>query len=84
MMIYQHHERLQGQGYPVGVSGKDIHPWAKICGIVDVYEALTSARPYRQALSAQTALTILEKGESTESTRRCSHVGDDSCRVKRP
>ncbi len=66
MMIYQHHERLQGQGYPVGVSGKDIHPWAKICGIVDVYEALTSARPYRQALSAQTALTILEKGESTE------------------
>lgn len=66
MMIYQHHERLNGQGYPVGLCGDQIHPWAKICAIVDVYEALTSHRPYRQALSHQTAIAILQKGSGAE------------------
>lgn len=47
MMIYQHHERLNGRGYPVGLVGPEIHPWAKICAIADVFDALTSARPYR-------------------------------------
>ncbi|MCS7305624.1 MAG: HD domain-containing protein [Thermoguttaceae bacterium] len=47
MMIYQHHERLNGRGYPVGLVGEEIHPWAKICAIADVFDALTSARPYR-------------------------------------
>ena len=50
MMVYQHHERLDGTGYPVGRSGANIHPWAQICAVVDVYEALTSRRPYRPAL----------------------------------
>ena len=66
MMVYQHHERMNGQGYPVGLSGSQIHPWGRLCAIVDVYEALTSDRPYRQALSTQTALAVLQKGCGTE------------------
>lgn len=66
MMVYQHHERCDGSGYPVGCDAKEIHPWARLCAIVDVYEALTSTRPYRQALSNQTALAILERGRGSE------------------
>jgi HD-GYP domain-containing protein (c-di-GMP phosphodiesterase class II) len=47
MMVYQHHERLDGNGYPVGVGQDDIHPWARICAVADVYDALTSRRAYR-------------------------------------
>ncbi len=66
MMTYQHHERLDGTGYPVGIGSDEIHPWAKICAIVDVFEAITSHRPYRQPLSTSTALAVLEKGNGTE------------------
>ena len=61
MMTYQHHERLDGQGYPVGCIGDEIHPWAKICSVVDVYEALTSNRPYRRSMSQKKALQIMER-----------------------
>jgi HD-GYP domain-containing protein (c-di-GMP phosphodiesterase class II) len=61
MMIYQHHERLDGTGYPVGVSETSIHPWAQICAIVDVYEALTSNRPYRPGLPKKDTIAILDR-----------------------
>ena len=61
MMTYQHHERLDGKGYPVGCIEDDIHPWAKICSVVDVYEALTSNRPYRKAMPRTKALQIMER-----------------------
>ena len=61
MMVYQHHERMDGSGYPVGVSGSSIHPWAQICAIVDVYEALTSHRPYRPALPQEDTIAILDR-----------------------
>ena len=66
MMIYQHHERCDGSGYPVGSNRHEIHPWGRLCAIVDVYEALTSVRPYRRSLSNQTAITILERGRGSE------------------
>ena len=50
MMVYQHHERIDGRGYPVGAVGDELHFWAKICTVVDVFEALTSNRPYRKAI----------------------------------
>lgn len=65
MMTYQHHERLDGRGYPVGVTADEIHPWAKICCVVDVFEALTSHRPYRQPISAETAFQIMSKDNGT-------------------
>ncbi len=49
MMIYQHHERPDGKGYPVGVGASEIHEWARICKVADVFDALTSDRPYRKA-----------------------------------
>lgn len=49
MMIYQHHERVDGSGYPVGLKGTEIHEWGRICAIADVFDALTSERPYRKS-----------------------------------
>ncbi|QDV68307.1 Cyclic di-GMP phosphodiesterase response regulator RpfG [Rosistilla carotiformis] len=60
MMVYQHHERVDGGGYPVGISGDEIHPWAKICAVVDVFEALTSNRPYRTPMPKRRAIEVLE------------------------
>jgi putative two-component system response regulator len=50
-----HHERLNGTGYPQGLRGDEVPLLAQIVGIVDVYDALTSHRPYRQALSGDEA-----------------------------
>lgn len=61
MMAYQHHERLNGSGYPVGVIGREMHDWAKICAIVDIFEACTSTRPYRKGMSKKAALEILDR-----------------------
>jgi HD-GYP domain-containing protein (c-di-GMP phosphodiesterase class II) len=47
MMVYQHHERCDGTGYPVGFTGDEIHPWAKICAIADVFDAMSSDRSYQ-------------------------------------
>ncbi|MFH1478243.1 MAG: HD domain-containing phosphohydrolase [Candidatus Omnitrophota bacterium] len=54
--IYQHHERLNGEGYPRGLSGKDIIPEARILAISDVLEAMTFHRPYRAALGINKAV----------------------------
>ena len=61
MMVYQHHERLNGTGYPVQITGDEMHPWAKICAVVDVFDALTSQRPYRKSLSSRDTLEYLER-----------------------
>jgi HD-GYP domain-containing protein (c-di-GMP phosphodiesterase class II) len=61
MMAYQHHERIDGRGYPVGCVGTETHPWARLCAVVDVFEAVTSLRPYRQPLSRSKALALQER-----------------------
>lgn len=48
MMAYQHHERIDGKGYPVCITGEEMHLWAKICAVADVIDALTGMRPYRK------------------------------------
>jgi HD-GYP domain-containing protein (c-di-GMP phosphodiesterase class II) len=55
MVAYQHHERLDGSGYPTGVGGDEIHPWAKLCAVVDVFDAMTCHRPYRKAAGSKAA-----------------------------
>jgi putative nucleotidyltransferase with HDIG domain len=50
MLVYQHHERIDGRGYPVGLEGQEIHPWARICAVADIFHALTSDRPYHQPM----------------------------------
>jgi HD-GYP domain-containing protein (c-di-GMP phosphodiesterase class II) len=61
MMVYQHHEDWNGGGYPVGSVGEEIHPWARLCMIADVFEALTSNRPYRTGLSHAEALSLMSE-----------------------
>lgn len=59
MMVYQHHERIDGTGYPVGIPGSEIHPWAKLLAVVDTFDAMTGIRPYRRSASAHSALNYL-------------------------
>lgn len=56
-----HHERCDGSGYPFGVSGNKISSYAKVLAIADVYDAMTSPRSYRQALSPFKAIQIFEQ-----------------------
>ncbi|ANE45945.1 metal-dependent phosphohydrolase [Paenibacillus swuensis] len=55
----QHHERYDGHGYPRGISGKDMHEYAQIVAIADVYDALTSPRLYRKRYSPSEAIEFL-------------------------
>ncbi|MCX6565223.1 MAG: response regulator [Candidatus Aminicenantes bacterium] len=59
-MILQHHERLDGTGYPQGLTDGDILPEAKVLGVADVLEAMASYRPYRPALGLDKALSEIE------------------------
>jgi putative nucleotidyltransferase with HDIG domain len=59
---YQHHEKLDGTGYPRGLKGNDIHPYAKIMAIADVFDALTSNRSYRNAMLPHDAMEIIFAG----------------------
>ena len=54
-----HHESVNGRGYPVGKKAHEICAQAQIISIADVYDALTTDRPYRRALSSQQALTLM-------------------------
>jgi PAS domain S-box-containing protein/putative nucleotidyltransferase with HDIG domain len=56
LIVLQHHERLDGSGYPLGISGNDILYEAKILAIADVVEAMASHRPYRAAIGVTEAL----------------------------
>ena len=58
---YSHHEKWDGSGYPRGLKGKQIPPSARIFAIVDVYDALTSDRPYRKAWSEADALKLIKE-----------------------
>ncbi len=65
MMAYQHHERPDGKGYPVGCLSSEIHPWAKLCSVVDVFEALTSHRPYRTPMPRGKAIMLQQRESGT-------------------
>jgi PAS domain S-box-containing protein/putative nucleotidyltransferase with HDIG domain len=60
--VYQHHERMDGSGYPRGLSGDDIILEARIIAVADVMEAMASHRPYRPALGTEIALAEIRKG----------------------
>jgi putative two-component system response regulator len=55
----QHHEKWDGSGYPEGLSGTGIHIYGRIVSIVDVFDALTSARPYKKAFPPEEAVTFM-------------------------
>jgi len=62
-IVAQHHERLDGSGYPAGLGGDEILPEAKILGVADVVEAMSSSRPYRPALGVDEAVREIVKNK---------------------
>lgn len=64
-VVLQHHERLDGSGYPVGLFGDDILLEAKIVAVADVVEAISSHRPYRQALGIEQAVFEISQNRGT-------------------
>lgn len=64
-IVYQHHERLDGSGYPRGLSGSEILPEARISGLADVVEAVSHHRPYRPALGIDWALDGISRNKGT-------------------
>ena len=58
-IVRHHHERLDGSGYPDGLSGDAVPLLAQIISIVDLYDAMTTTRPYRRAMSRAEALEEL-------------------------
>lgn len=65
-IIQSHHERLDGQGYPEGLIGAQIPFEVKIVSIIDTFEAMTSKRPYRDALPVEVAVAELQKNKGTQ------------------
>jgi HD-GYP domain-containing protein (c-di-GMP phosphodiesterase class II) len=73
-MILQHHERMNGSGYPQGLKGEDISREAQILMVADVVEAMASYRPYRPALGIKAALEEIEKNKGTLYAPEVSEV----------
>jgi len=64
-IVYSHHERLDGSGYPRGLKGAEIPEGAKLLAVVDSYDAMSSDRPYRKGMAVDIALAELRAGIGT-------------------
>lgn len=69
-IIHQHHERINGNGYPDKKSGKQIHPGAKVVALADIYAAMITPRLYRKPVTAQHALRDIfsKRGKEVDET----------------
>jgi putative nucleotidyltransferase with HDIG domain len=65
-MVLQHHERFDGAGYPAGLAGAGIAPDARIMAVADVYDAMTSERPYRRGVASRDAAVWIAEGAGTQ------------------
>jgi putative nucleotidyltransferase with HDIG domain len=61
MMVYEHHERCDGRGYPVGLVRSEIHEYGRLCAIADVCDALMQDRPYRRAALQSDVVEYLDR-----------------------
>jgi response regulator RpfG family c-di-GMP phosphodiesterase len=59
-IVMEHHERVDGKGYPLGLKGEAIHIYGRICSVADVYDALTSERSYKSKLTTFKALRMMK------------------------
>jgi putative nucleotidyltransferase with HDIG domain len=80
-MVYQHHERLDGSGYPQGLKGDEITLEARILSVADVVEAMSSHRPYRPGLGLDAALEEIGeqrgKGLDADAVDACTRLFRD-------
>lgn len=70
-IAYTHHERFDGTGYPVGLKGEEIPIAGRIVAVADVFDALTSARPYKKAWPIENAKQYLIENRGTHFDPRC-------------
>ena len=75
-MVYQHHERLDGTGYPRGLAGEDIILEARIISVADTVDSMIRPRPYRRDLSAEMTTSTLR---SAASSRKMDKEVVDAC-----
>jgi len=73
-IIFYHHARWDGKGYPKGIRGEDIPIGARIIALADVYQALTSDRPYRKAYSKVKAARIIKSGAGTQFDPKITEI----------
>jgi PAS domain S-box-containing protein len=77
-IVHQHHEKLDGSGYPQGLKGDEILAEAKVLTVADIVEAMAAARPYRKGLGLKVALAEIESQAGTlldpEAVRICSSL----------
>ncbi len=73
-----HHERVDGKGYPSGLVGEEIPLIGKIIGLADSFDAMTSKRTYRDAMTVEQALTEIEKGLGTQFDEKLGRIFLDS------
>jgi HD-GYP domain-containing protein (c-di-GMP phosphodiesterase class II) len=66
MMVYQHHERIDGTGYPVRILKDEIHPWARMLSIVDVFDTMTAKRPNRRSATPESVLDYQRQQAGTQ------------------
>jgi HD-GYP domain-containing protein (c-di-GMP phosphodiesterase class II) len=67
-----HHERIDGKGYPHGLSGEEIPLEGRLVAVADTFDALTSNRPYRKGFPAEKALSIIEECRGTQLDKDCA------------
>ena len=82
-LVSDHHERLDGSGYPRGLTGRELTLETRILAVCDVYDALVSDRVYRAAWTPERALALLHEDAGTRSTRRSSPRSSASWRRSR-
>lgn len=76
LAVLQHHEKMNGKGYPMGVTSDKISPYAKILSVADVYDALVTERPYKKSFSQRTAVEmIMSMTEELDITAMRSFLG---------
>ena len=59
LAVLQHHEKINGKGYPLGANAQQINPYAKILSVADIYDALVTERPYKSAFSQRDAVEMI-------------------------
>jgi putative two-component system response regulator len=69
-----HHEKFNGTGYPHGLSGDDIHVFSRIVAVADVFDALTSERPYKKAWTLDAAAKFIHEESARHFDPRCVEV----------
>jgi HD-GYP domain-containing protein (c-di-GMP phosphodiesterase class II) len=66
MMIYQHHERIDGRGFPVRIPGDEIHPWTKLLSVVNVFDGMTTKRANRRPAPLEQVLEYQRQQAGTQ------------------